>query len=212
MMMSDFLLPWLLLAAVNLMATMVPGPAFVMAVRSSVLHGRMAGILTSIGLGAGVAVHAGLSLIGIAAIMSQSVILFVIVKYLGAAYLIYIGVGLLKGNQKLEKVANDGAEHTPIAPFKAFRDGFLANLLNPKAVLFFSAIYAQFIDPHTPWAVKGVYGATSAVIEALWFSLVSVVLTTTYARQVYRRVLKWIERVCGVLLVGLGIKLAASKL
>ena len=87
----------------------------------------------------------------------------------------------------------------------------MTNVLNPKAVIFFTAVYTQFIDLHTPWQVHVLYGMTSVVIEFLWFAGVAVVLTNPLIKQKFMGVVHWIERSCGGLMIALGVKLALSK-
>jgi threonine/homoserine/homoserine lactone efflux protein len=89
--------------------------------------------------------------------------------------------------------------------------GFLTNVLNPKATLFFLAIFSQFITPQTSWWVQGGYALTCIIMTGLWFSLVAMVLTHAPVRQFFLSFSKWIDRVCGGLFILLGLKLAFTK-
>jgi threonine/homoserine/homoserine lactone efflux protein len=84
----------------------------------------------------------------------------------------------------------------------------LTNVLNPKATMFFLAIFSQFVTPDTSMGVQALYGATCVVMTGLWFSFVAVVLTGQRIKSIFLRASRWIDRVCGVLLVGLGVRLA----
>lgn len=209
----EILTGWLMIVAVNTAATMSPGPAFAMIVRTAMGYNRRVAILTALGFGAGVAVVVFLVLFGFATVLSQSALLFNIVKYLGAAYLAYIGCKALMAKKHVAP-ATEGTAPTQqknLTDAQAFRMGLITNLLNPKGIVFFTAVYAQFIAPGTPWQVLVLYGLTSAIIETLWFSMVAVVLTDSRIKGRFLRFSHWIERLCGGLLLALGIRLALFK-
>jgi RhtB (resistance to homoserine/threonine) family protein len=204
---------WLMIVAINTAATMSPGPAFAMIVRSAMAYNRRVALLTAFGFGAGVMIVVFLVLFGFATILSQSALLFNTVKYLGAAYLFYIGCkALMAKKQSIPATDNTAqAQHKSMSDGQAFRMGLVTNLLNPKGIVFFTAIYAQFVAPGTPWQVLILYGLTSATIETLWFSMVAAVLTDSRVKGRFLRVSHWIERLCGGLLLALGIRLALFK-
>jgi len=87
----------------------------------------------------------------------------------------------------------------------------LTNVLNPKATLFFLAVFSQFIDPQTPLAIQALYGMTCVVMTGLWFSFVAVFLTTPKVKKAFLAITKWIDKACGCMLIALGIKLALTK-
>lgn len=207
----DFFYKWLLMASIQAAATISPGPAFAMTVRQALAYDRRIGIFTAIGLSLGVSVHILFAVLGISVVISQSVLLFNIIKYAGAAYLVYIGIkGLLA--RKKEAPETQGTDAVPVkngmTPFKALQTGMLTNVLNPKAVAFFTAFYAQFATADTPVEIMALYGLTSIVMEVTWFSLVSIFLTTPAIKKTFVSFTHWVERVCGGLLVALGVRLA----
>lgn len=208
--MNEFLVAWLVLASVNFVATISPGPAFALTVRNAIAYDRRAGIMTAIGLGLGIAGMVTIVLGGFAAIISQSVLIFNIIKYVGAAYLVYIGAKALMA--KKPAIVNAAEEHISavrkISDLAALRMGYLTNQFNPKGLVFFSAVFAQFISPGTPWQVLVLYGLTSVMIEILWFGTVAFILTNPLIKQRFMGISHWIERVCGGLLIALGVRLA----
>jgi RhtB (resistance to homoserine/threonine) family protein len=209
--MDGFFSNWLMLIVVFTVALASPGPDFVMAVRNSVMGSRKAGIFTAIGFGLGVAIHVSYCLAGLALVISQSVMAFNIIKWIGAAYLFYVGWQALKS--KGYTPPEDGAEARPaMTPVQALRSGFITNLFNPKATLFFLALFTQILSPDIAMAAKIVYGLTCIVMTMIWFSIVATVLTTPRIRAAFLRASKWIDRVCGGLFVALGIKLAVTRL
>lgn len=192
------------------MALASPGPDFVIAVRNSILYSRKIGIITAIGFALGVSVHMTYTLLGLAVLISQSVILFNLIKYAGAAYLFYIGFHALK-SRGFEETTSQRAQQKTMNPLKALWNGFLTNALNPKATLFFMAVFSQFINPETPFSIQITYALTCVVMTGIWFSLVAMVLTHPKIKAKFLQLTKWIDRVCGGLLIALGIKLAFSK-
>lgn len=209
----EFWLEWILLVSVFGVALASPGPDFVIAVRNSILYGRFTGILTALGFAVGVCIHVTYVLIGLAAIIAQSVWIFNIIKYAGAAYLFYIAYKSLmsKGFEGGVQKAVDQMKNNTMSPLQAFTSGFLTNLLNPKATLFFMAVFTQFTGVDTTFVQKAFFASTCVVMTGLWFSLVSVTLTQTYIRQKFFAASQWIDRICGVLLIGLGIRLLLTK-
>lgn len=208
--MDPLIANWLILVGVFSIAVISPGPDFVIAVRTSVLYSRRAGILTAIGFAAGVAIHVAYCLGGIALIISQSIVLFSILKYIGAAYLFYVGVKALR-SKGFSGPEIEG-ERAQMSDFAAFRSGFITNLFNPKATMFFLALFTQIMDPHISFGVQVLYGVTCMVMTALWFSIVAVVLTTPAIRARFLRASGWIDRICGALLIALGVKLVLTKI
>lgn len=208
----EFYLVWLSFSTIMLLAVASPGPDFVITVRNAVLHSQKTGIYTAIGIGLGICVHLTYSLLGIAALISQSVMLFNIIKFAGAAYLLYIGFKALKSKGYEQKViVGEADEPAPISNVKALRQGLLTNMLNPKATMFFLALLPQFMGPETPLNEKLVLGATAMIIPTIWFIGVSIILNQKHIRRTFLKSAKWIDRVCGGLLMALGVRLALLK-
>ncbi len=213
-MFAEFWFQWILLVGIFSMALASPGPDFVIAVRNSIMHSRKIGVMTAIGFALGVLVHMAYTLMGFAVIISQSVVLFSIIKYLGAAYLFYVGLQALRSqgfeeNQKNKKQGSKAIKLMSVK--KALWNGFLTNVLNPKATMFFMAVFSQFISVDTPLSVQFFYASTCVVMTGLWFSFVAIILTNQRIKAKFLKFTKWIDRVCGILLIGLGIKLALTK-
>lgn len=206
-----FLNEWLLLVTVMLVAVASPGPDFIMAVRNSVMHGRMAGVYTALGFAAGVIVHVSYCLLGLSAIIAQSVLLFTILKIIGAIYLIWIGIKALR-SKGLADINIDGASALPDkAGWPAFYDGFITNLLNPKAILYFFALFTQILQPHQPPLHMLAYGATCVIMTGLWFCIVALFLTTPRVRSAFLKGSALLDKVCGGLFILLGVRLVLQK-
>ena len=202
---------FLTVALVHLLAVASPGPDFAIVLRESVSNGRHAGIWTALGVGSGILLHVGYCLLGIGLIVSQSIVLFNLLKWLAAAYLIYIGIRALQARP----ADPASAELAPLAtrsPRAAFARGFVTNGLNPKATLFFLSLFTVVINPHTPLAVQAGYGVYLAFATALWFCLVALLFSQRRVRAGFARMGHWFDRLMGTVLVGLGVKLAFTEL
>lgn len=143
----------------------VPGPAVIYVLAQSVAHGRRAGLASVAGIATGALVHVLAAVVGLSSLLVSSAIAFTVVKYLGAAYLVYLGIRRILGR--------DGSITLVDAPPKPlrrlFRDGFVVNVLNPKVALFFLAFLPQFVDPAPGrvWLQIAVLGAIFVVIGVL---------------------------------------------
>ena len=131
-------------AGAALALIVIPGPAVLYILAQSVEHGRRAGVFSALGVASGGLVHITAAAVGISALVVSSALAFSIVKYAGAAYLLYLGIRRL-----LERGGEVGDEGPPRAaePWRIFRRGILVNVLNPKTALFFLAFLPQFVDP-----------------------------------------------------------------
>lgn len=204
-----------LVAGAHLLAVASPGPDFAVVVRQSINHGRRVAIWTSVGVGAGISVHVAYSLLGLGVLVARSALWFNVVKAAGAAYLVWIGLGALRARPRAREVAGvPGGTTAPAggapAPHGAFLTGFLVNVLNPKAALFFIALFVTVISPQTPRLVRAGYGLWMALATAAWFTLVSCVFTRAAVRGRFLRWGHWFDRVMGVLLLALAARLALA--
>lgn len=209
--MQDFFMNWAILVGVFTIALASPGPDFVIAVRNSIQYSRRIGIITAIGFAAGVAVHVTYCLMGLATLISQSILIFNILKFIGAAYLFYVGISALRSKGFSMDDTSDTADKKTMSGWQAFRSGFITNLFNPKATLFFLALFTQILDPNIPHWTSAIYGMTCIAMTGIWFSIVATVLTTPAVRAQFMRYSKWIDRVCGGVLIALGLRLALTK-
>lgn len=199
-------------ALIHLLAVASPGPDFAIVVRESVVHGRRAGVFCALGVGTGIFVHVAYSLLGIGLIVSQSIVLFNALKWLAAAYLLYIGFKALRARPAAPGALQEQAAAPARTPRGAFVTGFVTNGLNPKATLFFLSLFTVVINPHTPLLVQGGYGVYLAVATAVWFCLVAMLFSQQRVRDGFARMGHWFDRLMGAVLVGLGIKLAFTEL
>jgi len=206
--MSFSLVEYFTILSVFTIGAISPGPDFAMVLRQSVIHGRKEAIFTSLGISLALLVHGAYTILGLGIIISQSLILFTILKYLGAAYLLWLGISALLS--KAPKAIDNENNETPstISPIKAFTIGFLTNLLNPKAMLFFVSLFTIIVSFDTQVLHKVFYVISMSVILFLWFSLVSIFFTTQKMRNSFYKLGKWFNRITGLALIFLAIKVA----
>lgn len=205
----EYLVPALTVFCLSSVAMISPGPDFLCVLRNALGHGFKTGAYTAIGIGLGVYVHVAYCMVGLAVVISSSILLFSIIKMLGAAYLVYLAWQSFRS--KGWKDTGVVADRSALSPRKAVLVGFMTNALNPKATLFFLALFTQVIDPHTPMIVQFCYGAMCSTMGMLWFTGVSAVMTRPAIRARFARVSVWIDRTCGVLFVALAAKLALAR-
>ena len=198
-------------ALTGLLLNLTPGSDMLYIIARSSGQGTKAGVISALGVGAGCLFHILAAVVGLSALIAQSVFAFNIIKYIGAAYLVYLGLkSILNAKRSFE------VKHPlkPLSRNKIFWQGVLTNMLNPKVALFFLALLPQFITVHK--------GNTSLQILFLgaWFNVVGTIVNILVAvlfGSVGRWLLKfpyfvhWQERITGIFLIGIGIKVALSS-
>jgi len=205
---SEFGAEWATVAVVGVFAVTSPGPDMLVTLHSSLTGSSRAGLLTSLGIALGLCWHTTYSLLGLAVLVSQSVVVFTVLKYVGAAYLVYVGWKALRSGRT--ELAVD-ATARGLTDRQAFRMGLLTNLTNPKVTLFFLALFTQVIDADTPSAAKLLYGGTVIAISLAWFGFLALVVGHEAVRGRLQAWMQWVERVAGVLFIGLGVRLALAR-
>lgn len=208
--MTEYLPEFITIALLHLLAVVSPGPDFVMISRNSLIYSRRTGVFSAAGLALGILVHVTYSIAGIAYIVSQSIVLFSTIKLLGAGYLIYIGFKSLMAKRIDQKIDLIDSEKD-LSPLEAIRQGFLTNVLNPKATLFFFSIFSQVIDHATPLVIKMLYGIEMSLATFAWFSIVALVLSDQRIKSRVSGIQHYVNKTMGVLLIALGIKIAVSQ-
>ncbi|WP_260673919.1 LysE family translocator [Comamonas aquatica] len=199
---------WIAVITITLLAVISPGPDFAMVTRNSLLLSRRAGVGTALGIALGVLVHVTYTLVGVGLLIQQSTVLFQALKLVGAAYLIYLGVKMLRTRANAPQADHAAAALSDAA---ALRTGFLTNVLNPKTTVFIVSLFMQVVQPDTPLPVQIGYGAFIALAHAVWFSLVALCFSAGAVRARLLAVRHWIDRAFGGLLVGLGLLLAVAR-
>jgi threonine/homoserine/homoserine lactone efflux protein len=201
--------PAFLVAA--LLFSMTPGMDTIFILNRSIAQGVRSGICSTLGISTGVVVHTLIAAVGLSAAIAQSALAFTLVKYLGALYLVYLGIAtLLKAGE--HRLIAEATEHPVTASaWQDYRSGVLTNVLNPKVGLFFMAFFPQFVDPahiqsSLPFVILGV---SYAAIGLLWFlSLAWLAGSVARLLQHSRNLGTWLNRASGVAFVLMGALVA----
>jgi threonine/homoserine/homoserine lactone efflux protein len=200
---------WLLFLSAAIAINITPGPAMVYILSRTIAQGRKIGIASSLGVCSGSLVHIFAAAFGLSAILATSAMSFSIVKYVGAAYLIYLGIRALKSKRISFDNPVNLQEHSTF--WKAFRQGVLIDILNPKVAIFFMAFLPQFVRPelgHAPGQIL-ILGflviLIGMVIESV---LVLTAARTTIFFRNNSQFFTLLDRILGSMLICLGIRLA----
>lgn len=220
--------------AITLIGAMMiisPGPDFALVVRNSLVFGRQTAVLSSVGIAIANLCHVTINLLGIGLIISQSIVLFTVLKVLGACYLLFIGFKSLRAKAEsklvLESPSLPAQEDRPenrlknekididtttnLSLSKSFMSGFLTSLLNPKACLFFLSFFSVILSAATPFFIQLGYGVWLSFMALVWFCLVSIFFTNPKLSEKLKQCKHWIERFTGGVLMIFGFKLLTSK-
>jgi threonine/homoserine/homoserine lactone efflux protein len=189
---------------------LAPGPAQALVLTHSIGEGRRSGVMTAIGLNIGTLFHAVAAALGLSAILATSAVAFAIVKYLGAAYLIYLGVKALR-EQAFDPHTSGAAA---ASASQAFLRAVVTGILNPKVALFFLAFLPQFVDPSRGSAIVQflILGSILALLDTL-YEIVLATLAGAIAGWFTHnpRFAVWRQRITGAALVALGVRLALAE-
>lgn len=205
----------LMFIAAGWLLNLTPGPDVLYIVSSALRSGVRAGIVAALGIVSGCFVHVFAAALGVGALLATSATAFTVLKWAGAAYLMWMGVKLLlaKGGGSSVVPAGVSAEVAEVNLWRVYRQGFLTNVLNPKVALFFLAFVPQFIAPGTEDKVS------AFLLLGLLFNVNSLPINFGYAwlagwasRRVgaVQRTMHWMDRAAGVMFIGFGLKLALS--
>jgi len=196
-------------AVASVVLLLIPGPAVLYILNRSVSDGREAGLAAVAGLSAGNLVHALAASAGLSAVLATSATAFNTVKWLGAGYLVYVGVRTL-----FTRPADLDPDQPGVPPRKAFTQGVVVNVLNPKVALFFLSFLPQFIDTDSgrPWLQALVLGLIFVAIGACTDGTYSLIASSLRQVLLRGRTLPFIRRwVAGSVFIGLGVMAATAS-
>lgn len=199
---------WIVVITITLLACISPGPDFAMVSRNGLLLSRRAGVLTAAGIGLGVLVHVGYTLLGLGWVLQQTPWLFNALKLAGAGYLVYLGIKMLRSRPD---VRQPDAASPALSDLAALRTGFLTNALNPKTSIFIVSLFMGVVRPDSGLPLQIAYGLFIAGAHVVWFSLVALCFSAGRVREKLLAARQWIDRAFGGLLVGFGLLLTLSQ-
>ena len=194
---------WLALAAICLMGAISPGPSLALIIRNTVQGGRLHGVATGLGHGVGVGVYALITALVLALLITRTPWLFQAIQYGGALFLAWLGLKALlaKASSQLEAET----AHAPRGQRGAL-EGLAVSFLNPQLAIFFVALFSQFVHQDTGWREGILMMLTSGGIDALWYSLVALLLSHGPVLAQLKLRARLIDQLSGLILLGLAIK------
>ncbi|MGP4864004.1 LysE family translocator [Psychrobacter sp. T6-5] len=192
---------------ITILAVISPGADFAIVTKNSYMYGRSVGVLTAIGIALGVLIHVAYTLIGVKVVMHLAPNFLVIIKYVGALYLIYIGYKTF-----LQRPVVDTTNKASIGLWRAFRNGFFTNALNPKTTLFVISTYTQIVSATTSNTILIGYGIFMSAAHFIWFTVVALLFSQQALRTKMLRKQVVINRVIGSILALLGMILLMTNI
>ena len=186
---------------------MSPGPSLAVVLKQTLTGGRKHGLTAAVTHGLGIGLYALLCISGIAVAITTSPLFFKALQWAGAAYLVWLGVKGLRARP------GDGMQlEDPPTTGSAARDGFMVVFLNPKVAVFFIALFSQVIGSETSWLEKLAYAATALLIDMGWYVIVAWLFSNPRWLKRLQNHMVWMERLFGVILIALALRLLAGVL
>ena len=192
---------------VCLLGAMSPGPSMALVINNAIFKGRHNGILTAIGHGIGIAVYATFAVLGIGLIIKTNILIFNSLKVLSIIFLIYIGIKSILNKQKINLKKDNIKENTV-----SFVQGFSISILNPKILIWFIAIYSQFMSADNNLIFNVCLISIAGIIDASWYIILTLAVTTASAMRFFETKIKFIQKIQGFLFLALGLGLLVNLL
>lgn len=196
----------------GILLNLTPGADTMYILTRSISQGRRAGVYSVLGIGSGCLIHTILAAFGLSIILAKSTLAFNIIKYIGVAYLVYLGIRMIVEKNNLFDNKTQQLETTKL--IKIYRQGLLTNVLNPKVALFFLSFLPQFINPHyangpVPFLILGLTFMTTGTLWCFILAYSSSFISKTLRDN--DRIGKVMQKISGFVFIGLGIKILADK-
>ena len=200
---------FLTIAILHFFAVSSPGPDFIVVTRQSIRSGRSAAIFTSLGIASGILIHSLAAMTGLTYIISSNPLVFFYLKIFGSAYIAYLGlISVLKSSS----VDINFSGKSELDSFSSYRIGFITNVLNPKAIIFFITVFSIVLDSSTSIILLGLYGAYMSVATFAWFSFISLAFTNNFIVDKYTKFLPVFEKFLGCILLIIAFQILMYEL
>ncbi len=188
------------------LGAMSPGPSFLLVARTAVTASRLDGLAAAIGMGLGGVVFAVIALLGLHVLLTNLPWLYVALKLAGGAYLIYLGWCIWRGAAKPLAMVHDEQQASRQVT-RSFSLGLVTQLSNPKTAIVYASVFTAFLPPQFPLSLALLLAVLVFIVEAGWYAIVAVALSSSAPRAWYLRYKVWIDRAAGGVMAGLGAKL-----
>lgn len=191
-----------------ILGALSPGPSLALVIKNTLSGGHSQGYATAISHGLGVALYAAITATGIGIIIIQSPILYAIIKYSGAAFLLYLGIKSLLSKKANLSLSED--QQLNKNKVNGWRDGFLVAFLNPKLAIFFLALFSQFVDANASWQQNAIMTATVGIIDGTWYCLVTYTISRGAIINTLRTNSHIVDKIAGSFLILLAARVVLN--
>ncbi len=206
----DLLSGLLMITSIHLLAAASPGPDFILVSQQTLSNGKKAGLLCSLGIALGLSVHILYSALGLAALIVNSSSALWAIKLLGGSYLLYLGYQGITAKPHQQNALDDTLAKR--SSLKTIGLGFICNALNPKAPIYFVALFTLVISPDLPTEHLIIYGLWMMLLQFAWFATVVFLLSRPSINLKFQKMGHWLDRLMGGAMVIFGIKVISTKL
>ena len=186
---------WIQFASICIVGAMSPGPSMALIIRNSIKYGRVSGLLSSIGHAIGIGIYAAISVVGLQLILVNNIFVFNTIQFCGSVFLLILGILFLKNSG--EELSIDDEQKK----LNSFTQGFAISILNPKILIWFAAIFSQFIDVSSTSMTKFIMVFLASSIDGVWYVIVTVTVTGFGLKKFLENNTKTIQNISGIVLI-----------
>ena len=192
---------WFQFAAVCIAGAMSPGPSLALIIRNSTKYNRLGGIMSAVGHGLGMGVYAIFAVTGLSIIILTNIYVFKSIQIVGILFLFVFGILFIF--QKNKKIDIDNSQNN----LNSFLQGFSISILNPKILIWFSAVFSQFVRSDSTFLTNSILVITASAIDCIWYILVALIVTSYGLRDFFQKRINAIQKISGTVLVIISILL-----
>ena len=197
---------WIQFTTICIVGAMSPGPSMALIIRNSIKYGRVSGILSSVGHAIGVGIYATVSVVGLQIILINNIFLFNTIQFCGSIFLLVLGILFLRDTGHKLSIEDEQKS------FNSFMQGFAISILNPKILIWFAAIFSQFIEISSTNLVKLAMVLITSSIDGLWYIILAIVVTGFGLKQFLENNIKIIQNISGIVLIFISIIILYNSL
>ena len=186
---------WIQFASICIVGAMSPGPSMALIIRNSIKYGRVSGLLSSVGHAIGIGIYASISVVGLQIILINNIFVFNTIQFCGSIFLLILGILFLKNSGEKLSLEDDQKN------LNSFIQGFAISILNPKILIWFTAIFSQFIEASSTNMTKLTMVFMASSIDGIWYIIVTIVVTGFGLKQFLENNTKTIQNISGIVLI-----------
>lgn len=186
---------WLQFSAICIVGAMSPGPSMALIIRNSIKFGRVSGLLSSIGHAIGIGIYAAISIAGLQLILISNIIIFNTIQFCGSIFLLILGVLFLKKSDESLSIKDEQKS------LNSFFQGFAISILNPKILIWFAAIFSQFIEVSSTSLTKFMMVFIASSIDGIWYIILTIIVTSFGLKKFIENNTKTIQNISGLVLI-----------